>query len=167
MAKKAKKKATKKAAKKSAKATAKKTTKKGASKKPAAKKPKKITTGKGATPAEIGNAVVAHVNAMGKDSDLWKKHFHKNFTSIEGTGDACTGVKAVAAKCEWWVNNHTVHSCKATGPFVGATGFSVHYEIDVESKDGSMPRMLMKEVGVYTVKNGKVVQEEFMYAPMG
>jgi hypothetical protein len=98
------------------------------------------------------------------DTELWKQHFHPKFVSIEGTGEAWSGRKAVDAKCQAWMNAHTVHSCKATGPFVGATGFSVLYDMDVEAKDGSMPRMQMREVGVYTVKNGKVVQEEFMYA---
>lgn len=179
MAKKAAKKTNKKTAKKAAKKTggkkpaaksAKGSAKKPAGKKPAKKasmKPKKVSTGKGATPKEIGEAVVAHVNAMAApDKELWKKYFHKNFTSIEGTGDAWTGMKAVEAKCQAWMDAHTVHSCKATGPFVGGTGFSVEYDMDVEAKDGSMPRMQMKEVGVYTVKNGKVVQEEFMYHGM-
>lgn len=175
MAKKAAKKTNKKTAKKTAKKTggkkpAGKSAKKPAGKKPAKKasmKPKKVSTGKGATPKEIGEAVVAHVNSRPtSDKELWKKHFHKNFTSIEGTGEAFTGMKAVEAKCQAWVDNHIIHSCKATGPFVGATGFSVEYDMDVESKDGSMPRMQMKEVGVYTVKNGKVVQEEFMYHGM-
>ncbi len=173
----------KKAAKKSAKKTAKKTAAKGAKKaatKPAAKKaakkagkkgnplaPKMIKTGKGATPAELGKAVIAHVNAMSApDTELWKQHFHPKFVSIEGSGESWTGRKAIDAKCQAWMNANTVHGCKATGPFVGATGFSVMYELDVEPKDGSRPRGIFHEVGVYTVKNGKVVQEEFMYGGM-
>jgi hypothetical protein len=172
----------KKAAKKTAKKTATKTAAKGA--KPAAKKPAKqagkksgkkgnalapkmIKTGKGHTPAELGKALITHVTAMtAPDMELWKQHFHPKFVSIEGTGESWSGRKAVDAKCQAWMNAHTVHSVKATGPFVGATGFSVVYDMDVEAKDGSMPRMQMQEVGVYTVKNGKIVQEEFMYGGM-
>ena len=172
----------KKAAKKTAKKTAAKTAPKGAksaakkadkksgkksSKKGNALAPKMIKTGKGHTPAELGKALVAHVNAMSApDTELWKQHFHPKFVSIEGTGEAWSGRKAVEAKCQAWMNAHTVHSCKASGPFVGATGFSVVYDMDVEAKDGSRPRMQMQEVGVYTVKNGKIVQEEFMYGGM-
>lgn len=178
MAKKAAKKSGKKAAKKSAKKTAKKASsgakkaaKKGAKKsaKRGAKKgnpmaPKKVTSGKGATPGEIGKVLMEHVRAMSSpDMELWKKHFHKGFTSIEGTGDSWSGIKAVDAKCKAWMDSHIIHGCECSGPFVGATGFSVIYDMDVEAKDGSMPRMRIKEVGVYTVKNGKVVQEEFMY----
>lgn len=181
------KKVAKKASKKASKKTAKKASRKAAARKPVAKTaarkaakkpgkktskkgsslaPKMISTGKGHTPAELGKALVQHCQAMGNDMDLWKKHFHKGFTSIEGTGQAFTGIKAVEAKCKAWMDAHIIHSAKATGPFVGATGFSVLFDMDVEAKDGSMPRMIMQEVGVYTVKNGKVVQEEFMYGGM-
>lgn len=156
--------------KKTSKKPAKKSAKKGG-KKPAKASnplaPKVVSTGKGASPADLGKAVVAHVNAMAApDTELWKQHFHSKFTSIEGDGSAWTGRKAVDAKCQAWMDAHTVHSCKASGPFVGATGFSVVYDMDVEANDGSMPRTQMKEVGVYTVKKGKIVQEEFMYGGM-
>lgn len=174
VAKKANKKANKKAAKKASAKTAKKPAGKKTAKKTAKKSgkkgnpfaPKMISSGKGHTPGELGKALVEHCQAMGNDMDLWKKHFHKGFTSIEGTGQAFTGIKAVEAKCKAWMDAHIIHSAKATGPFVGATGFSVLFDMDVEAKDGSMPRMNMQEVGVYTVKNGKVVQEEFMYFGM-
>lgn len=165
--KKSDKKPTKKSAAKGAKKSAKKSGGKAGKKKADRLLPARVTTGKGATPAELGRIVVEHVNAMAApDTELWKRHFHPKFVSIEGTGEAWTGRKAVDAKCQAWMNAHTVHSCKATGPFVGATGFSVMYDMDVESKDGTLPRMQMREVGVYTVRKGRIVQEEFMYAPM-
>lgn len=171
-AQKSSKKTAKKAAAKSAPKAGKQAAKNVKKKKPGKKKgnplaPTMIKAGKGATPAELGKAVVTHVNAMSApDTELWKQHFHPKFVSIEGTGESWAGRKAVDAKCQAWMNAHTVHSCKASGPYVGATGFSVVYDMDVEAKDGSMPRTQMKEVGVYTVKNGKVIQEEFMYGGM-
>lgn len=152
-------------AKKSAKKAAKKAGKKSA-KKPAAQllKPKRVTSGRGRTPAELGKIVVDHVNAMAvSDMELWRNYFHPKFVSIEGDGQAWSGRKAVDAKCRAWMDAHTVHACRATGPFAGATGFSVVYDMEIEATDGSFPRMQMREVGVYTVKNGKIVQEEFMY----
>ena len=55
-----------------------------------------------------------------------------------------------------------MHGASAEGPFVGATGFAVKFTIDLETKSTGK-RETMTEVGVYTVKNGKIVQEEFMY----
>lgn len=157
-------------AKKSKKA-AKKTVKRGASKakkgakKPGAKRdpmaPETIKTGPGMSPMEIGSRLVADFNS-GKMhlNDMWSP----SIVSIEGVGvsQAWRGRKAVDAKNEWWAGEHVVHGASAEGPFVGATGFSVKFVIDVETKS-SGTRETVTEVGVYTVKNGKIVQEEFMY----
>lgn len=178
MAKKAKKKPTKKSAKKAAKKTAakkagsrkagpKKAGKKG-SKKASAKSlaPKKVSTGKGAGPAEIGAALVAHCRAHGDDAELWKKHFSRGFTSTEGSGERWTGVKAVKAKCDAWMDAHQIHGGSVEGPYVGATGFAVKFTMDVEVK-ATGQRMEFSEVAVYTVKGGKVIAEEFMYGTHG
>ena len=166
-AKKTAKKADAKAAKsKSAKKAAKKSGGKKGKKGDKSMAPKAVKTGKGATPGEIGAAVVAHINSGAKDDmPLWKQHFHKKLVSIEGQGMAWTGLKAVKAKCDAWAAEHTIHSAKASGPFVGATGFSVLYDMDVEAKSTGQ-RFKMQEVGVYTVRNGKVITEEFMYGGM-
>ncbi|MBX3381763.1 MAG: nuclear transport factor 2 family protein [Phycisphaeraceae bacterium] len=123
--------------------------------------PVAIKTGPGMTPMEIGSKLVADFNA-GKMhlTDMWSPAI----VSIEGVGvsQAWRGRKAVDAKNAWWASEHTIHGASAEGPFVGATGFSVKFVIDVETK-ATAKREIMTEVGVYTVKNGKIVQEEFMY----
>lgn len=168
MAKKMSKKVAKSASKKPAAKPASKPAKK-AGKKPAAKRdslaPQPISRGKGATPFEIGRDLVAHVNAGKNDAELWAKHFNlKAIESIEGMGVNMkwTGGKAVEAKNAEWVAAHTIHGARAEGPFVGSTGFAVRFTIDVEVK-ATGERRTMSEVGVYTVQNGKVVREEFMY----
>ena len=150
--------------------------KKSASKKPAAKKPAKsgaksgasklapkpVSSGKGATPAEIGAAVVTHLNSGAmSDTPLWDKFWSDAIESIEGSGMGWAGRKAMEAKCAEFMGENEILGCRASGPFVGATGFAVHIEIELKPKGGDV--MQMKEVAVYTVKNGKVVREEFMY----
>lgn len=151
----------KKTKKKSATKAAPKTTKKKAKKKVG---PKPVTTGKGATPAEIGADVVAMIRSQAGDPKIWEKWFNKKLTSIEGCGVsmAWEGIKQVKAKGEAWNNEHIVHNASVDGPFVGATGFALRFNVDVEVR-ATGERRQMNEVGVYTVKNGKVVQEEFMY----
>ena len=141
-------------------------TKKGA-KKAAPKKvslaPRSVSSGKGPTPAEIGAAVVAHLNSGApSDAPLWDKFWSNAVESVEGSGTAWTSRKAMEAKCAEFMSQNQILGCRATGPFVGATGFAVHIEVDLKPKDGDA--MQLKEVAVYTVKNGKVVREEFMYA---
>ncbi|MCA9279898.1 MAG: histone H1-like repetitive region-containing protein [Phycisphaeraceae bacterium] len=144
-------------------ATKKTTTKKKASRKAVAK-PKPVKTGKGATPAEIGADVVEMIKAQAGDDAIWKKHFHRNVVSTEGAGVAMswTGMRALREKSQAWMDDHIVHSLEVDGPYVGATGFGIRYTIDTTTKSTGQ-RMTMTEVGVYNVKNGKVVAEEFMY----
>jgi hypothetical protein len=174
----------KKVAKKSSKQASKKVMKKAAAKggkpakKPAAKAatlskaPSKlvgmhpISTGSGASAAEIGAAVVAHLNSGAHDdTPLWDKYWSKDFVSIEGMGAnlAWHGRAAVKEKCDGWMSENIVHGCRAEGPFVGSTGFAVLITMDVEErKTGN--RRTMRETGVYTVQQGKVIREEFMYS---
>jgi hypothetical protein len=52
------------------------------------------------------------------------------------------------------------------GPWVGATGFAVRYAIDVTQKSTGQ-RHQMEEIAVYTVKDGKIVREEFHFGTGG
>jgi len=72
------------------------------------------------------------------------------------------GLAAVKKKGEWWRANHTVNSAKASGPFVAVDKFAVGFDYDVTVK-ATGKQMKMSEVGVYTVSNGKIVHEEFLY----
>jgi ketosteroid isomerase-like protein len=72
------------------------------------------------------------------------------------------GIEGVRKKTEWWVSNHTVHGVTVTAPFVSVDKFAVVFDMDVTNKP-SGKRMKMTEVGVYTVADGKVVHEEFLY----
>ena len=156
-----------KAAKK--KAAKKKASEKSAKKKPGKKQsldPKPVKSGKGPTPGEVGAAVVEMVRAGAPEEEIWAKWFSPKLVSIEGgMGQAWHGRKAVKAKAAWWYGAHKVHSIEADGPFVGATGFGVRYTIDAEEIE-SGNRFKGDELAFYTVKNGKVIQEEFMGRPM-
>jgi len=100
------------------------------------------------------------------DTKLWDKHYADGWTSIEGDGTVSTGRDEVGAKYKKWQESTTVHGVEIEGPFIGPRGFSVIFEIDMEPKDGSFPRMKAKEIADYTVENGKIVKEEFRFPPM-
>lgn len=150
--------------KKAAKSGKSKGAKKGAKK---AKKadtlaPKPVKSGKGATPAEVGAGLVAMVKAGAPEKEIWDKYFSRKFVSIEGgMGQAWHGRAAAQAKADWWYSAHKVHSVEAEGPYIGATGFGVRFIVDIEDL-ATGNRMKGDEFGFYTVKNGKVIQEEFM-----
>ena len=54
-----------------------------------------------------------------------------------------------------------VHDSKVSGPFVAGDTFVVRFDIDATDKN-SKERMHMSEVGIYTVKDDKVVRERFL-----
>lgn len=76
------------------------------------------------------------------------------------------GKDAIRKKNEWWFANNELHGGAVRGPFPNGDRFAVEYEFDVTPKAGPMAgkRMHMEEVGLYTVKGGKVVREEFFYS---
>jgi hypothetical protein len=80
---------------------------------------------------------------------------------MDGESPEKRGIDQVRGKTEWWVQNMEVHSVKVSGPFVAHDRFVVQYDIDVTEKN-SKKRMQLSEVGVYTVKDGKIVREEFL-----
>ena len=71
------------------------------------------------------------------------------------------GIDQVRGKTKWFENSFEVHSSKVGGPFVARDTFVVQFDIDVTDK-ASKKRMQMSEVGIYTVKDGKVAREEFL-----
>ena len=118
------------------------------------------------TNTQIANDVMAHVNSDATDdTPIWDKHWSRDCVSVEADGSEHAGREAMEKKYEWFFNAFTVHDCKAEGPFVSPDGFSIIFEVDMEPKDGSFPRMTSKEVAVYTVTDGKVTRETFMCAP--
>ena len=159
----------------SAKKSEKKTKKKGkkqekkrakakkASKKKQSSAPKPVKTGKGATPLEVAQTVVGllRAGAMKEVEDKW---LAPAIESVEGVGAsmAWKGKKAVLKKYRDWEADHEIHAMNVEGPWVGATGFAVRYAIDMSQKSTGQ-RHQMEEIAVYTVKNGKIVREEFHF----
>ena len=73
-----------------------------------------------------------------------------------------TGLEAVNGKAHWWISNHEVHSAKVDGPLVAGPLFSVRFTYDITQK-ASGRRMVMDELAMYHVKDGKIDREEFFY----
>jgi ketosteroid isomerase-like protein len=72
------------------------------------------------------------------------------------------GKEAVKQKGEWWVANHEVHGGTVEGPYINGDQFAVRFTLDITPK-ATGERVKMDEVGLYTVKDGKIVEERFYY----
>jgi SnoaL-like domain len=119
--------------------------------------------------AEIGRELVA-LCKQGKNLEAIEKFYSPNIVSIEVCGDEnmparMQGIEAIKGKNKWWFENHTIHGGDASGPFPKDDKFIVHYKMDITAKAGPMAgqRMQIEEAALYTVKDGKIVQEEFFY----
>lgn len=116
---------------------------------------------------ELGTTLVRMSNS-GEDEAFIEAHYADDVISIEGQGTdempaRAEGIEAIRAKGDWWRANHEMHSVMATGPYMGhrPDQFVVRFVLDVTPKGAE--RMQMEEVALYTVRDGKIAQEEFLY----
>src|ERR1700722_12633182 len=107
----------------------------------------------------------------GKMAEAIDALYHPDLLSIEagappGGSARSEGIAAVKGKGEWWVANHEVHKAEVDGPFPNGDRFIVRFKFEVTAKAGPMAgkRFVMDEAALYTVKDGKVVHEEFFYS---
>ena len=115
---------------------------------------------------EIANKL-ADLCRQGKNDEAVATLFAADAVSVEaiamaGTQQEAKGLAAIKAKGDWWRANHDVHSASVTGPWPHGNRFVVGFQYDVTNKP-SGKRMKMDEVGLFTVRNGKIVREEFFY----
>lgn len=92
--------------------------------------------------------------------------YAKDIVSVEadnphGQSPEMRGIDAIHGKIDWWTKAMEVHGCKVSGPFVAHDRFVVQYDMDLTDRE-SDKRFQVSEVGVYTVKDGKIVREEFL-----
>ncbi len=119
---------------------------------------------------EIGSKLV-ELCREGKNLEAIDQYYAPDVVSEEVVGmpelpRVMNGIDAVRGKNEWWFANHEVHSGEVRGPFPNGDEFSLIFNYDVTPTAGPMAgqRMQMEEVGVYTVKDGKIAKEKFYYA---
>jgi hypothetical protein len=117
---------------------------------------------------DIGRRVVAFTNA-GQGMAAIDALYDEKIVSIEGQGSdempaRMEGIEAIRGKSAWWYDNHEIHAIRATGPYCGFRDdqFVVRFEMDV-TFEPTGERQQMEEVGLYTVRDGRIVQEEFLY----
>lgn len=92
------------------------------------------------------------------------KFWSEDVVSVEpmpGEMHRMQGRKALESKGKWWSDNNEVHGVKVEGPFVNGDQFTLRFEMDVTPKGKSRSKLV--EVGLYTIKNGKIAEERFFF----
>ena len=116
------------------------------------------------TTIDIAHDLVALCKA-GKFDESGEKYWADDVVSVEAMGDEAVshGKAAARGKGEWWAGAHEIHSVEVEGPYVNGDQFVVRFKMDMTVKETGV-RQQMDEVGVYTMKNGKIAEERFFYA---
>ena len=122
------------------------------------------------TTNEIAKKYVA-LCKEGKHGEIIDTLFAKDAVSVEaaappGGGERIsTGAKAIHEKGKHWGENNTIHKAEVFGPYPHDDRFAVRFSFDVTFKPQSR-RFTMNEIGLFTVKDGKITKEEFFYTGM-
>ena len=118
------------------------------------------------TTLEVGKKLV-ELCKQGKDDQCIDMLYANDIVAVEAMGmpnmpAEQRGKQAILAKTKWWRENHELHSVKADGPWPQGDRFIVRFQYDITNKsDGK--RHTMDEAALYTVKDDKIVREEFFY----
>jgi hypothetical protein len=118
------------------------------------------------TPLEIGKELVA-LCRQNKNLEAIDKLYSPSIESIEAEplpqmGKVQKGIDAIKAKNQRWLENSNIHYSEVNGPFPNGDQFIIHFTYDFTPKQ-SGKRMTMSEMGLYTVKDDKIVKEQFFY----
>jgi ketosteroid isomerase-like protein len=98
------------------------------------------------------------------DAAAYQAFWADDIVSLEpGDGDNARteGREALLGKHAWWNANAQVHDMTADGPYLFGDQFALRFTMDVTMQG---TRSQMAEIGLYTVKDGKIAEERFLYA---
>jgi len=105
---------------------------------------------------------------QGKNAEARDTLYSEDIVSVEagappGGQRESKGLAAVRAKSARWAADHEIHSANITGPWPHDDRFIVGFQYDVTNKPSGQ-RMQLDEVGLYWVRDGKIVREEYFYS---
>jgi ketosteroid isomerase-like protein len=112
---------------------------------------------------DIAVDLIALCNA-GAFLEAGDKYWADDVVSIEPMGPTLetAGKAAVRGKGEWFAANHEITGFTASGPYLHGDQFAVRFVADLTFK-ATGERRTMDEIGLYTVKDGKIVEERFLF----
>ncbi len=111
--------------------------------------------------------IAADMVAMTKAGNfhIGEKYWADDVVSIEAMQSPMArleGRQAVEGKSAWWYANHEVHGTETFGPYVNGDQIAIRWTMDITNKQDGQ-RMQMDEVALYTIKDGKIAEERFLY----
>jgi hypothetical protein len=116
------------------------------------------------TNQEIADKIVAY-NTANDHEKAYAELYAPDAVSIEnwgGTPERYEGMDAIKAKAEAWMATVAeFHGSTVGTPIVSDGSIAVTFTMDITYKDPATGRQTMTELAIYTVRDGKIVEEEF------
>lgn len=115
----------------------------------------------------IANELVAGCRE-GRERENLDKLYAADAVSVEaadpqGMGREASGLDAIRGKHEWWENTMEVLGGEVSDPYPhGDDRFAVRFSMKARNRETGEV-MEMDEIGVYHVRDGRIVREEFFY----
>ena len=103
--------------------------------------------------------------AKGKFNEAGQTYWSDDIVSCEAMAGDMAEIKgrtAVEAKGVAWHASHDVHSVNVEGPYVHGHQFLVRFTMEVTPKGAEC--MKIDEMGLYSVLEGKIVEERFFFS---
>ena len=104
----------------------------------------------------------------GKHMEAIDRHYAPDIVSIEPFSHGpelparVEGIEAVRAKNDAWAASSVLHELRVDGPYVGEDQFAARFTMDV-TPNATGERIQATEMALYTIRDGKIVREEFYY----
>ncbi len=105
---------------------------------------------------------------QGKNFDVMRTMYSSDIVSVEGDGKETAGQDRVIKKSENWTADKAFNGETVAGPFFNSSNpdeFAVYFTFDI-TPNATGKRTTIEEVGVYTVRNDKIIREQFFYDGM-
>ncbi|MCK0167752.1 nuclear transport factor 2 family protein [Jannaschia sp. S6380] len=118
---------------------------------------------------QVANELVAGCRE-GREQENLSRLYADDAVSVEaadmGNGRETKGIEGIRGKHEWFASQYEEVSSDVSDPMPhGDDRFAVIFDMQMKNREtGEMEPM--KDIGIYTVKDGKIVREEFFY-PVG
>ena len=110
---------------------------------------------------EIAEEVVKLIRA-GKNKEAKDTFYADDIISIEGSGYRLEGIDAIHQKSIAWMEQLSeVHSVSVSEPLIASDHFAIRIKMDISYKNSH--RVIMDEIAVYEVDDGKIVFEQFFF----
>jgi len=118
------------------------------------------------TTQEVANKWATYCR-MGQFDKAQEELYASNCLSLEMEGaqgfpPRVEGMEAIKEKGKHWEQMlETFHGMEIEGPIVAGDHFTATMKMDITMK--GMPRRIDEEIGMFKVKDGKIVSEQFFY----